>query len=319
LGEDPPEPEPEPEPGGEPEPEPEPEPTPEPEPGGEPEPEPELFTSESAQNRINKLTLDSKESQRKLDLMTRLGREGYYKVYPDEKPAAAATPDLKPKEDRAIRFSDAQSMVIDGGQYAGMTLGDVYKTDPMAAQDMYLDYRDEQRASIDRKAADESERLTESQTELNSFSAGIAKEMFDKTTTFKFEASGNMSSADLSVDENSKVQGFVRSLMDWMDETNRGGNSLSDALYLMTRDDQIADAKSDGAKALVAQLKAGSTATVKANKGSGGKKSGYDAYESLDRDGLAAKIEGMSDAAFVKFSKDAPQSIKDKFADIPWA
>jgi hypothetical protein len=259
------------------------------------------------QDRFDKVYGESKESQRKLDLMTRLGREEYYKVYPDEKPHGADDlARMGPKYDRVTRFSDAQSMVIEGGQYAGMTLGEVYKTDPMAAQDMYLDYRDDQRSASDKRATDASVQKTAVETELTDFSAGIAKEMFEKE------------SDALSTEEGTKVDGVVQTVIDWMEKSGRFNYKLEDAYLIMNKDDLLAGAKSDGAKALVAQLKAGSTPAIQANKGSAGRPSGYAAYESMDRNELASKIESMTDAQFTTFSKDAPQSIKDKFSEIPW-
>jgi hypothetical protein len=264
------------------------------------------------QSRFDEVYGQAKESQRKLDLLQRLGPDEYYKIYPDEKPktegsrGAEKTTITEPVQDRVLSFQESQAMIIDGGEHHGQTLGELYKENPIAAQDIYLNYRDEQRAAIEQKKASAATQKQVIETELNEFSGGIAKQMFEK----ELDA--------LSDGEAKKVDEVITSVMDWMEKSGRFHYKLEDAFMIMNKDDLLAGAKSDGAKALIKQLKVGSTPSVKANKGSGGKKTGYEAYGSMSRDELAAKVDDMSDAEFVTFSNKAPQSLKDKFGDIPW-
>lgn len=266
------------------------------------------------QARFNEVYGQAKEAQRKLDLFKRLGPDEYYKIYPDEapKPAAnAAKPDRtatvgQPAADRVLSFSEAQNMIIDGGRYDGQRLGDVYKEDPIAASDIYLNYRDEQKTAIESAKATEASRKQEIETELNQFSGSIAKQMFAKEPSALTES------------EAKKVDDVVVTVLDWMEQTGRYRYKLEDAFMIMSKDDLLAAAKSEGAKAIINQLKGGSTPSVKSNKGSGGRKSGFEAYESMSRDQMATRIADMSDAEFQSFSNKAPQSLKDKFSDIAW-
>jgi hypothetical protein len=264
------------------------------------------------QARFDEVYGQSKENERKLDLIKRLGPDEYYKLYPDEKPDAQGsrgdekTTITEPAQDRVLSFQEVQGMVIDGGAYDGRTLGDLYKDNPIAAQDIYLNYRDEQRAAIDKKNASAEAIRQAAEEETNAFTTSIAKQMFEKDIDA------------LSAEESKKVEKIVLDVMDWINQPGHYGYKLEHAFLIMHKDDLLAGAKSDGAKALVKQLKGGSTPSVKANKGSGGKKTGYEAYEEMDRNQLAARIEGMTDAEFEKFSANAPQSLKDKLEDIPW-
>lgn len=262
------------------------------------------------QDRFNQVYGRAKETERKLDLLKRLGPEEYYKVYPDERPADSGGD--KPGEgdvteqpaNRVPTFSECQSMTIQGGAYDGQTLGDLYRTDPMAATDMYLAYRDEQRDAIAAKAADEEKVKQEAAAEIDAFESKLAVEMFGKEK------------AQLGTDESKKIEAAVDSIQSWMQEQDGWGYKLEHAWLIMNHEKLLAGAKSEGAKAFANQLKGGSTPSVRANRGSGGKKTGFEAYEQMSRNELAATIEGMSDSQFAAFEAKAPQSLKDKYPDI---
>ena len=104
------------------------------------------------QKRINQLTWERKETERKLDLLKRLGPERYFEVYPEERPKDA---DKRPETsqsiqtDRVLSFSEAQHLRVQGGTYNGLTLAEVYQQDPTMAFDMYLDLRDRQKTAVD--------------------------------------------------------------------------------------------------------------------------------------------------------------------------
>lgn len=198
-------------------------------------------------------------------------------------------------------------MVIQGGKYDGQTLGELYKEDPVAAQDIYLNYRDEQKDAISQKK-DKAEKIKqETDAELDSFSSGIAKDLFEKEDV-----------SSLTPDEGKKVDEVVNSVLDWMDQTGRFHYKLEDAFMIMNKDDLIAGAKSDGAKALIKNLKEGSTPSIKANKGTGGKKIGYEAYGEMTQEEMASKIDAMGDVEYESFRKNAPKSLKDKYPGVDW-
>lgn len=260
---------------------------------------------DKVQERIDKVVFEKKEAERRLDILKTLGPDEFYKVYPDEKPDSS---DEKKDDTEAgpLSFARASRMEVKGGEFEGQTLGEVNKENPIAAVEMYLDWRDKEQKTIEKKAADDAKIWEEAKIETDDFRVSLAKELFGKDR------------ADLEEQEATKIEEVLEGIGDWMDKTDRFNYKLEDAYLLLNKDSIIAAAKGDGVKAMLKQLKEGDSKTVIPNKGSPGAKTGYEAFENLSADQLSGEIEGMTEKQYSNFIKDAPNSIKMKFPDIDW-
>lgn len=245
--------------------------------------------------RFNKVYGEMKTTTEKFDLFKRLGQDKYYDVYPDEKPE-----ELEETLDVPLSVSEAADMIVRGGAYDGQTLGEVAQTDPLSAMGMFDEYRAERRDTIE---ADKKLK-TESETEESDFKNEHAKAAFDK------EYNG------LSSLEASKVDEIVDATLGWMEKTGRGGANLFDAHFLMNRDKDIATAKGSAAASAVDSISRGVVQSISNGKGS--QQTGYESFLSLSRDKLTDELNKMSEDESVKFYKDAPDSVRNKFPELPW-
>jgi len=259
--------------------------------------------------RFKEVFYEAKEGQRtkeKFDLFKKLGPEGYYTAYPDERPEDFGKEE--PKGDLPI-IEDIGSMIVTqpDGPYDGMTLREVYEKDPVFAGNLQANYLFEQReAERQRKDAEERTR-SDSQAEVETFAAGIAKELFDKAPDA------------LSQVEEGQVGDTINLVIEWMTKTHRGGGIVSDAYTLMVKEGLI---KSVNKKA---SMKAINDLTGKRGPGSidtshGGdvKATGFEAYEKMSEDDLTKAIDAMPDPKLAKFLKEAPKSMRSKHPGIPW-
>lgn len=240
------------------------------------------------------------QAEQKLDFYKR-DPEGYYQEYPDERPAQTTAPVKQAATDGT---DEVANLVVQGGQYEGMTLKDVMEVDQVAGNLMVLEYwkgqQDEKQAAITRQ----SQRVDGAQNEVNVFAVEVSKELFGKTD-------------GLTEDETGKVGAVIQGTLDWMKSTGRGFANLSDSYYLMTRDEQIKKAKGDGARAIADSVTRGGVATISSNRG-GGADTGYEADLTMTAEQLTAKLDKMSDPAVEKWAKNAPDELKKKYADMPW-
>ena len=298
LGEEPgdPEPEPEPEPESDPKPAPGPEPEPEPEPGPEPEP---VKDNLIPQERVDQMRREKGDLERKHDLLKR-NPEEYYSLYPKEKPQ-----EIEEKEKPAPSFKDAAGLIIKGGEHDGKTLSQVHAEDPFAAMDFYYNYRDEIRQEERTRTENQSRLLRESENEVNVFSLNMAKDMF---------AVENLDSLD---DQQSKqLDDIIDSTIKWMNKTGRGGAKLADAYFLMNKDEILKNAQSKGISSLVKSTQ-DHIAAVSSSK-VGTEKTGYDSDISLTSGQLAEKLDEMTEDEEMKYLKNAPQKLREKFPSVSW-
>jgi hypothetical protein len=270
------------------------------------EDEEDLTEPVKVQKRINKLTWERRETERKLDLLKRLGPDKYFEVYPDEKPKDSPPPQTA-KVDRVLSFSEALNLRVNGGTYDGKTLAEVYQENPVIATDMYIDLRDKQRDAIAQANMSQVKLREESEKEITTFSRTLSKEMFEKD----FET--------LTEDDGKRIEVVIADVLDWMEKTGRGGGRIEDAYFLMNKENLIKNAKSDGAKSLVKNLKQGSVASVKGQKDGAAKKTGYEAYDGMSDNQFRATINSMTDKTYRDFINKAPQSLKEKFPKVDWA
>lgn len=257
------------------------------------------------QSRLNEVVAQREEAKQKLDLFKRLGPDKYYEVYPDEKPKETDEGTKAPPLSRIPSMKEAGNMIVKGGEYDGKTLAEVYEVDSLAATDLYIAFREEQREQARSQEQEQTKLKEESERELNRFSQNLCQELYEKDIDA------------LSDDEGKEIDKIIQSVLDWMEETGRGGGKVEDAYWLMNKDRILADAKEKGVKSFVKTLQKKTVPNVKGNKG-GGAKTGYEAYEGMSENQLAETVANMSDPQFEKFRKDAPESFKKKFPGVDW-
>jgi hypothetical protein len=242
---------------------------------------------------------EKEETQTKFNLFKELGAEKYYEKYPDEKPA-----DYKPAEEQPPAAEDFNAMVVNGGKYDGLTIGEVAKEDPVAATLMVNNYLETKRTAAETQRRQQEEGIRAKTEEGNRFKWERAKELFGKEK-------------DYTEDEIKQVNQIYNDLGDWMRANKKLHYSLEDAHLLMNKDKIIKDAKIESAKAA---LKTATTKTV-ASIGGGDSSvglTGFEAIMAMSEDALTKHIDKMSDKEFSKFCKDAPKALKEKYPLLTW-
>jgi uncharacterized ferredoxin-like protein len=78
----------------------------------------------------------------------------------------------------------------------------------------------------------------------------------------------------------------------------------------------LEEASKRAAQGVVNHLTQGTVKTVSSR--GGGVATGWDAYAGMTPEQLADRMEGMSEKDALKFMKEAPQHIRDKFPSVPW-
>lgn len=247
--------------------------------------------------RVDELTREKHEAKEKLDLLRR-DPQAYYEKYPDEKPEEQET------ETATATFADVAHMRVQGGPYDGKTLQEVHEVDPFAAMGLYNDYRDAQREAKLTAKETQTRLKQESEQEINAFTDNISKQMFSKEKD------------KLTEKEVKEVDKYIDGILGWMEETGRA-NNMRDAEILMQHEEILKAAKVDTVKALIESLTSGTVSTVRTNKGEG-KETGYDRFMEYTVDEFAAYVSNLDEAAFKKFTKEAPQKLKDKFPQAAW-
>jgi len=270
--------------------------------------------AETKENLIPQSAFDKRvaeirtQSEQKLDLL-KTNPEEYYRRFPDERPATKAAPADKDFESgKPVDTGKVEDVLIEGGNYDGWKFGDVFKRDPVTAykispyharliHDQQLDSEREQRSSVERLKE-------ESEKEVISFSASIAKELFEK-------------SDDLTPEQTKEVEAVLNKTLDWMGKTGRGGGILADAYTLMNIGSEKKKAAVSGAKAVIDAGRKGRVQTI-SSSASSGSLTGYEAIEAMSADELAFEIGSWPEKKYSDFLKNAPKSIRKKLPNIPW-
>jgi len=310
IGDLEPDPEPEPGPDPEPEPEPEPEPSPDPEPDPEPEPEPELKIedgyiiypdgSKMPVDRFEKVYGKGKENERIVEELNekhnllKTNPEEYYRKFPDEKPAAEPTQEA------------IGNMTVQGGEYSGMTLDQVFEVNPAEANRLQFEYMNAQKEEATQAEANKARIEKESNQEIDDFSNARAQDFFKKDFSKLTEAEGK------------QISTLISNVLAWGKETGRGFARMDDMYFLMNKDTLLSDAKGKGIRALID----GQVKSVPSTAGGGpadtGQETGYAKLVSMSDEQLAVAIGNMSDEQYVKFKKEAPEELKKKHPGMPW-
>ena len=251
-------------------------------------------------DRFSKVYGQHKETERKLDLL-KSDPEEYYRQYPDEKPKE----ELEDGGSKVPTFGEAGNLVVEGGEHDGLTLREVFEKDPFAAQDIYMQHKEgllEQEREETRKI----ETLqAESNREIAGFAQKLASEMFSKADI-----------KSLSESETKTIETEVNKILDWMDETGRGGGVIEDAYFLMNKDNIIQDAISKGATGLAKSLSASTAQSISSTKSESA--DGMDGYMNMTENELANVIDNMTEGEVIGFLKNAPKALKEKFPGAPW-
>jgi len=268
--------------------------------------------------RFAKIYRDAKEGERtkdKLDLFKKLGPEGYYKAYPDEKPedyqpqaeTRTAQPAAEVADIGTLKVMYPENVPADQRLYEGMTLREVHAVDPVFAINLQNSYHDQQRQEREKVNRQTEETRQSAARELETFANELSRE------TFKKEASA------LSKEEEAKITDVVGQVVKWMNETNRGGGNISDAYFLMNKEGllkKVADTASRAALKSITERKG--PASIDTSQGGAGKETGFEALEKMTPEQLEKHLDGLNDAAMSKFLKEAPKSIRDKLPSAPW-
>ena len=251
------------------------------------------------QKRINKLYAESKSAKEKLDLL-KTDPDRYYEQYPDERPEAET-------EARVPSFKEAAGMRVQGGEYDGMTLEEVWGHDQIEAFSIYENYKDSVRQAETEKAQERDAQVEQSNQEIRDFSAMLSHEIYEKPVN------------DLSDDEVLEVSKRVSGVIDFMAETGRGSGILKDAYFLMNQDGLLKDAEKKGAKSLAKKISgSNSVPSVKTGTAGGGGGNIYDDALALTPSEMAGRLDNMTEGQMKDFINKAPAKVKAKFPGIDW-
>ena len=243
------------------------------------------------------------DDSRKFNLFKELGPEKYYEAYPDEKPEDFK-PAEKPKE-TVGQTPNLGNMIIQGGPHDGKTLNDLWVEDPSYAAFLQNQYLNADQKKKDDEAKSETDRLRESENEVNAFTTQLSKEMFGREPD------------KLTPQEDRKVTDTIQTTLNWMAKTKRGGGIIADAHFLMNKEGILADARTKGGKEALQSLQKPGVPSV--NTGGGSIVAPFTAYEEMSPDQLSESVNKMSEAGYVKFLKEAPTSLRAKHPGLPWS
>ena len=260
--------------------------------------------------RFREVYREAKEGERtkeKLDLFKKLGPQGYYQAFPDERPETPAQPE--PRREIIPPGADIGALIVKqpNGPYDGMTLRDVYQQDPVFATNLQTDFLLKQREAEDQRRGEAGRVRNEAATEIETFAESVAQETFGKA------AKG------LSKDEEAKIVGTIQTVLDWMHATHRGGGNISDAYFLMNKEGLLKGAASKAAAKTLKDLQERrGPASIDTGAGGDAKETGFEAMEKMTEAQLTQKIDAMSDKDAAKFFKTASKGLRAKFPGLPW-
>lgn len=297
------------------------EPTPEPEPEKPPEQkfkvDGDFIVYEDGEripvDRFAKVYKQAKDGERlteKHNLLKQLGRDEYFRLYPDEAPEGWKPKEPERQPEQTAGPVDPFNLVVQGGHYHGMTLGQVWEIDSKEGFRLFNAWKDGQAAEQATKAAQEAAEKekqgkfeAESERELTAFATERAKELFDKAPDALTDA------------EKAQVSESISATIKWMKETGRGGGVMADAWFLMNKDSILTKARESAAKGTIDALKKPPVGSIDTGKGTP-PESLYGKYAAMTRDQLAREIDGMTTAQTADFLKNAPEPVRRKFPDL---
>lgn len=254
------------------------------------------------QKRFDKLTWEKRETERKLDLITRMGPKAYYEAFPEERPAHFKPEAEKPAAEKPI---DYKSLVVEGGAYNGYRLVDLIASADVdariAGQEMLTEFKIQQATSRYEKQAKEKAIDAAYSNELTSFKMSRAKELFSKEKDFTKE-------------EIAQVDTLSEQVAKWMLDNNKISYSIEDAFFIMNKDKLLTDAATRGVKSTVASLNKKGAAHI-----GGGPSAGTSPYDGIKTEtDLQKYLTGKSESEIEAFYADKKNSLRKKFPSLPW-
>jgi hypothetical protein len=262
------------------------------------------------QSRFDEVYAKEQVSARKLETLKQLDPEAYYKIYPEQRPAAAPSgpePFTTPYDDQ----------VVEGGKFNGWKFADVLKTDTTEAINL-LHKVDPALATNMQFAMIEGNRSATVQREnaTKQVKEAADKDMMDFATTMSKDLYQNDDIEKLKPDQQKELYGLVDGVINWMIEGGKTSLSMSDAYFLKNKNDLLAKAAQGGVSALISGM-SDTVPTVSGAQG-GEAPAGYESYLSMSRDQIGAKMENMTDAQWIDFSTKAPEALKKKYPEFAW-
>lgn len=246
--------------------------------------------------RFDEVNEKKKEYQQKLDQLKDRDPEAYYEYFPDERPEPSP-------ETKAPMTPIEGSLIVEGGPHDGMTINDVFGTDPAAAMTMILEHRDAQRETASQQADADRKIQEEVDRELGDFSTKLSKDFFKKDK-------------DLTKEESGKINEVISETLAWANKTGRGGRFIEDAYYLMNRENDLAKARGETVKGIAASLRAGTT-SISSSK-TIPTDTGWERFASYTATEARDELDKLPDEKQAAFLKEAPKSVREKFPALNW-
>lgn len=239
--------------------------------------------------------------QEKLDLFKKLGPEGYYRMYPAERPE----PEERPQPQQPQQM-DLGALPVVGGKYDGMTLREVYDVDPVFATALQNDFLWRQKEEVRKRQETQEQEKKSAKAEIEDFVKDISKTAYDKAP------------AALSKEESTYVIEVVDEVIKFISNTGRAKN-MKDAFLIMNQEGLFSAVAQAAAKKAIQNLaKSKAPPSIDTGIGGNGRETGFEGMEKMTESQLAAKLDAMSDKEAMAFLKNAPKSLRAKHPSLPW-
>jgi hypothetical protein len=256
------------------------------------------------------LRRENEELKQKQTLFKELGADEYYRLYPDEKPEGYKEPEPK-RPAHTETTEDYNSMVVSGGKYNGLTIGEVargtddFPPDPVAANLMVNNYLEGKRSAATTESQKKAKFDEDFKREKNLFLFERAKELTGKDK-------------DWTSEELVKINGEYDRLSKWMIANKKVHYNLEDAYLLANKDEIFKRERTKAAEGAIKSIQKSGPASIDTGNGGDNKPSGWEAIAEMDDKALEKHIDGLDDAGLTKFLKEAPASIRVKHPNIGW-
>jgi len=256
---------------------------------------------------VNDKARTADELKTKFEQFKTLGSEGYYKLYPGEKPEGFE--EGKQVDQTTDIQGDFSKALVEGGKYDGMEFGKVFQLDPREAYRIdpyYARKLDDLAYAAKAEQETKTRRLKEqADKEVSLFSDERANEFYGKGY------------AELTPKEQGEVAAIVRETLDWSDQTGRSLGNLKDAYVLKNLDKILAGEKTKHAEALFKTLTSAGAPAIQTTGGNGSN-SGYDHLVSMTPAQVAAEMNSWPDDKQAEFLKNAPAKFREKYPRLPY-
>ncbi|MDD5006435.1 MAG: hypothetical protein PHS33_08075 [Candidatus Omnitrophica bacterium] len=256
------------------------------------------------------LRRENEELKQKQTLFKELGADEYYRLYPDEKPEGYKEPEPK-RPAHTETTEDYNSMVVSGGKYNGLTIGEVargtedFPPDPVSANLMVNNYLEGKRSAAATESQKKAKFDEDFKREKNLFLFERAKELTGKEK-------------DWTPEELVKINGEYDRLSKWMIANKKVHYNLEDAYLLANKDEIFKRERTKAAEGAIKSIQKSGPVSIDTGNGGDNKPSGWEAIAEMDDKALEKHIDGLDDAGLTKFLQEAPASIRAKHPEIGW-